>query len=196
MKDKIITVYRPRTCADVYEPDTAVVVEEVIKTTTEEILKPNYTKELYGNPDYRRIGNVPPRKRVPRASVNKPVFNGKENKYMEIKNVDYVSVLQKHHTNPSVIWFILKCQELLNYDVGSKQQPDINVVVINPTEITGKTAAQIYNAYKVLKEDLIITRVKPHNYLVNPSFILPFTNEDYHKAADAWFKLTGEQLVK
>lgn len=109
---------------------------------------------------------------------------------------DYVTTLQKYFNKSSVIWFILKCQELLNYDVGSKQQPDINVVVINPTEITGKTAAQIYNAYKVLKEDLIITRVKPHNYLVNPSFILPFTNEDYHKAADMWFKLTGEQLVK
>lgn len=147
------------------------------------------------NPDYSRIGRVPPRKRVPRVSVNKPVFNGKENKYMEIKNVDYVSVLQKHHTNPSVIWFILKCQELLSYDVGSKQQPDTNVVVINPTEVTGKTAAQVYNAYKLLKEDLIVTRVKPHHYLVNPSFILPFTNEDYHKAADAWFKYTGEKLV-
>lgn len=196
MKDKYITIYRPIRCAEVYEPDTAVVVEEKIKTTTEQIISPNFEKTIFSTPDYYRTGRIPPRKRVPRTSVNKPVFNGKENKYMEIKNVDYVSVLQKHRTNPSVIWFILKCQELLSYDVGSKQQPDINTVVINPTEIEGKTAAQIYNAYKILKEDLIITRVKPHHYLVNPSFILPFTNEDYHKAADAWFKLTGEQLVK
>lgn len=109
---------------------------------------------------------------------------------------DYVSVLQKHHTNPSVIWLILECQRLLNYDIGSKEQPDINVVVIRsdvPQEIHNNL---ISKAYKILKAEGVITRVKPHHYMINPSFLLPYEAEDYHKAADMWFKLTGEQLVK
>ena len=110
--------------------------------------------------------------------------------------MDYVTTLQKYYNKSSVIWLILECQRLLNFNVGSKEQPEINVVVIRSDIKHTIDTAEIFRAYKVLKAEGVLIRVKPHHYMVNPSFLLPYEAADYHKAADMWFQLTGEQLVK
>lgn len=165
------------------------------KTVTEKI----YTKSdvrIQGLPCRRCFGVIPPRVHKPMLTTKRPVWDGAKNIYKEIKNMDYTEILFKYHTNTSVIWLILTCQKLLNFNVGSKEQPDINTIVIDPKKIAGKTSAQIYGAYKILKDEGVLMRTAPHHYLVNPSFLLPYEAEDYHKAAEMWFKHTGEQLVK
>lgn len=174
------------------------VVERTTKTETTTKEK-TYTKpnaEVYGLPHRRCHGVIPPRVHKPMLTVKRPVWNGSMNIYKEITNMDYRSILKKYYNKSSVIWLILECQRLLDYAVGSKEQPDINVVVIRsdvPQEIHNNLISQ---AYKILKAEGVLIRVKPHHYMVNPSFLLPYEAEDYHKAAEMWFKLTGEQLVK
>lgn len=173
-------------------------VERTTKTETS-VKEKIYTKpntELYGLAHRRSYGVIPPRKRIPMLTVKRPVWDGSRNVYKEITNVDYVSTLQKYYNKSSVIWLILECQRLLHYDVGTKEQPDINVVVIRSDIKHAIDTAEISRAYKILKTEGVITRVKPHHYMINPSFLLPYEAEDYHKAAAMWQKHTGEQLVK
>lgn len=110
--------------------------------------------------------------------------------------MDFTSILKKYFKNRAVTWLILECHRLLNHDIGTKEQPDVNVVVIRSDVPQEAPNNPVSKAYKILKAEGVITRVKPHHYMINPSFILPYEAEDYHKAADMWQKHTGEQLVK
>lgn len=198
-EDSIIIV--TETAGSVTQDIAYVTTGLVEKTTkTESTVKEKiYTKpdaEVYGLACRRSYGVIPPRQRVPMLTVKRPVWDGSKNVYKEITNMDYVTTLQKYFNKSSVIWLILECQRLLNYDIGSKEQPDINIVVIRSDIKHAIDTAEISRAYKILKAEGVITRVKPHHYLVNPSFILPYEAENYHKAANLWFKYTGEQLVK
>lgn len=67
---------------------------------------------------------------IPIHTVTRPVWGGSMNVYKEIKNKVFENILKKYYNNSSVIWLILECQRLLNYDIGSKEQSDINVVFI------------------------------------------------------------------
>ena len=178
--------------------DTVAEVDSIV-TTAQLKQEIKFKKDkLYGVPSFQRVGCS----LFKGNFVKRAMYDGNigKNRWREIMIKDWNQLLMKYHNNTSVMWFLLNIAEIHKQPVGTFLQPQINVIKLESSKLSGTELNKLKLAYKILKEEVVV-RIKPNHYLINPCYLIPAvddesTNKPFSIAAEHWFKLTGEQLIR